>query len=134
MSGGDGFGGSVTFGYNSGQWNFGAWGGAGEGLSGRFNPGDSGCAPPGFNPSIKEQFNWNLGGFGGGGFGMQIGSGGSVTVNGSYSTGGGGNVSGSYNFSSGDGTLAPTYGRGSSAFGGAGGTYTSPSSDCGCKS
>ena len=38
-----GVGGSFTFGYNSGQWNLGAWLGVGAGISARINPFDTGA-------------------------------------------------------------------------------------------
>ena len=137
FSGGDLWGGSVSFGYNSGQWNFGTWVGAGAGASERFNPYDSGCGKPGFQGSVKVQENWNLGQYGGGGVGFQATTSGSVTAYGSYSTGGGVSVYGSYNFNTGTfgaGSGLPTWGQGTSAFAGVGGTYTSQSSQCGCGS
>ena len=42
ISGGLEIGGAVTFGYNSGQWNVGAWGGVGVGFAVRVNPSDAG--------------------------------------------------------------------------------------------
>jgi RHS repeat-associated protein len=43
ISGGYGIGGLLTFGHNSGQWNFGAYLGLGSGAAGSFDPNDSGC-------------------------------------------------------------------------------------------
>lgn len=120
-----GFGGSFTFGYNSGQWNVGAWIGVGTGISARINPYDSGVSTPGFNVSAKGQANYSVGTFGGGGFGLQASSAtGTQTYNGSFSTGLGTNVSGSIS-STGDVHFAPTLGVGSSAYLGVGGTWTS---------
>jgi RHS repeat-associated protein len=48
--GGDGFGGYLSFGYNSGQWNLSARGGGGAGLSASFNAQDSGQIKSGWNP------------------------------------------------------------------------------------
>jgi RHS repeat-associated protein len=48
--GGDGFGGYLSFGHNSGQWNLSVRGGGGAGLSGSFNAQDSGCIKSGWNP------------------------------------------------------------------------------------
>jgi hypothetical protein len=120
-----GFGGSFTFGYNSGQWNVGAWIGVGTGISARINPYDSGASTPGPNVSAKGQANYSVGTFGGGGFGLQASSTtGTQTYNGSFSTGLGTNVSGSIS-STGDVHFAPTLWIGSSAFLGVGGTWTS---------
>jgi RHS repeat-associated protein len=43
IGGGAGIGGMITFGYNSGQFNFGGFVGAGEGFFGSIDFGDSGC-------------------------------------------------------------------------------------------
>jgi RHS repeat-associated protein len=67
VSGGDGIGGIVTIGYNSGQWSFGAWGGVGAGLSARYDPENKPCQPTGFVPSARINANWQAGSFGGGG-------------------------------------------------------------------
>ena len=42
ITGGLGLGVSITFGHNSGQWNGGGYVGLGEGISGTYNPNDSG--------------------------------------------------------------------------------------------
>lgn len=42
LAGGAGLAAEITFGYNDGQWNLGGFVGLGEGLSGSFNPNDSG--------------------------------------------------------------------------------------------
>lgn len=44
---GDGIAGLITFGLNSGQWNFGVGVGAGEGFMGSIDFADSGCKDPG---------------------------------------------------------------------------------------
>ena len=128
-----GFGGSVTFGKNSGQWNVGAWAGVGTGLSARVNPFDTGSSASGFDVSAKGQANYNLGTLGGGGFGAQHSlTTGTDTVNGSYSTGFGSNVSGSLSWNSDNtgvnATGHATWGIGSSTFLGVGGTWTSSAS------
>jgi RHS repeat-associated protein len=59
ISGGDFFGGSITFGNNggsgwfNGQWNLGAYVGLGEGLSFNFDPNNSGCHDVGADPSLR---------------------------------------------------------------------------------
>jgi RHS repeat-associated protein len=119
-----GVGGSFTFGYNSGQWNLGAWLGVGAGISARINPFDTGASTPGLNLSARGQANYSLGTTGGG-FGLQASSTtGTQTYNGSFSLGLGTNVSGSIS-STGDVHFAPTLGVGSSAYLGVGGTWTS---------
>jgi RHS repeat-associated protein len=128
ISGGIEIGGAVTFGRNSGQWNFGAWGGAGEGLSVRVNPSDAGLQMPGFQPSVRTGYNVDIGSRGGFGVGSQIGLdslGGSLTgtVYGSVSTPlPGTNVTGSIN-SNGNLSVSPAFGGGASAYLGAGGMY-----------
>ena len=72
ISGGRGIGGSVTLGYNWGQWSVGAWLGVGEGLSVRLNPLNTGPQEPGFQPSIKTQYASNLGLLGGLSIGSQL--------------------------------------------------------------
>ena len=55
VSGGYGLFGSLTFGYNSGQFNLGAAVGAGVGLSAAYNPSDTGLQAPGYSTSIQGQ-------------------------------------------------------------------------------
>jgi RHS repeat-associated protein len=139
-TGGWGWGGaSVTFGYNSGQWNFGAWLGPGAGFSASYRTGDTGCKPAGFDPSLRLSGQYQIGSFGRGGVqGVFNRSG--VTVNGSWGLGGGVGVAGgasakntgdpdsptAFGFQS----PAPQFGWGSAAFGGLGATYYSSSCTC----
>ena len=53
IGGGAGVGGYITFGYNSGQTNFGGYIGAGEGLFGGINFADTGCKEKGFEAGLK---------------------------------------------------------------------------------
>lgn len=54
IAGGDGLGAKLTFGHNSGQWNWGLYSGAGEGLSFDYDPQDSGgCHKFGANGSLS---------------------------------------------------------------------------------
>ena len=128
ISGGIEIGGAVTFGYNSGQWNVGAWGGAGAGFAVRVNPSDAGLQTPGFQPSVRTGYNVNIGSLGGYGVGSQIGLdslGGPLigTVYGSISTPiPGMNVTGSIG-SNGGLSVSPAFGGGTSEYLGAGGIY-----------
>lgn len=61
FSGGVGLGGQITFGYNTGQWNFGAFFGAGEGASITVDPHDSGCEKRGFNGGLRGEGQIGLG-------------------------------------------------------------------------
>ncbi len=72
ISGGLEIGGAVTFGYNSGQWNVGAWGGVGVGFAVRVNLSDAGLQTSGFQPSLRTGYNVNIGSLGGYGVGRQI--------------------------------------------------------------
>ena len=142
ISGGIGpIGGQVTVGINNGQWNVGAWAGAGIGLSTKFDFSSRSCQKAGFSPSIKGSANVNLGSLGGGSVGGTF-SPQSTTVSGSYSLGAGLGVAGSISASGPDangddsysGSLGPTLGSGSSAFLGAGGSYVGSLSNCPCSS
>lgn len=120
-----GVGGSFTLGHNSGQWNVGAWGGIGAGLSIRINPFDTGTMPTGYDVSMAVRANYRLGILGGGSVGYQHSFvTGTSTIAASRSTGLGTNVSGSVS-TSGDVHAAPTIGFGSSTFAGVGVTWTS---------
>ena len=82
FSGGDGFGGSISFGHNSGQWNISGHFGAGEGASFRFVPSDLGCRQKGVTTGFQAEREWHLGGRGGGvGFSTE---GNKLKVSGSY--------------------------------------------------
>ena len=86
----------MTIGHNSGQWNFGFWVGGGVGLSGTFDPGDSGCHAVGGSAGINIVSDVTLGSFGGGGVNAQLSTNGDWSVGGSYALGGGGNYGASY--------------------------------------
>jgi RHS repeat-associated protein len=135
VSGGDGIGGIVTIGYNSGQWSFGAWGGVGAGLSARYDPENKPCQPSGFVPSARINANWQAGSFGGGGVNGTFTSPntGSVTGSISYGKGLAGSITANPQYPAANvSASALTLGAGTSAAGGIGGTYTRPSSQCGC--
>lgn len=127
LSGGDGFGGSLTFGYNSGQWNFGLWGGLGEGFSWELNPRDSGCHETGFSPSLNIGADVRLGYAQGGSLGGKLSYGGgglSLDADISAGLGLGANGNGGVTVTGagfGDGHIGPTVGGGSSAVGAVGG-------------
>ena len=109
----------------------GSLGGVGAGFSARLNPFDTGVvATPGFDFSVRGQANYNLGTLGGGGFGLQHSfTSGTDTANGSFSVGLGSNVSGTISVLNdntiGGWTAGPTWGVGTSVFGGIGGTWAS---------
>jgi hypothetical protein len=53
FSAGAGIGATITFGYNSGQANFGSYVGFGAGLSGKYDSSDSGCHQEGAFPELR---------------------------------------------------------------------------------
>jgi len=53
FSAGAGIGATITFGYNSGQANFGSYVGFGSGLSGKYDSSDSGCHQEGAFPELR---------------------------------------------------------------------------------
>jgi RHS repeat-associated protein len=57
VSGGWGLGGVVTVGKNGGQWSFGAYAGAGAGISVSYDPTDSGSKAPGFEGGLSGNAN-----------------------------------------------------------------------------
>jgi RHS repeat-associated protein len=61
FSGGDAFGGSISFGHNSGQWNLSIHGGAGTGLSIQLEPYDTGCRSRGIYTSFKAERDFRIG-------------------------------------------------------------------------
>ena len=140
LTGGWGWGGlSTSFGYNSGQWNFGAWFGPGAGLSASYRVGDTGCKPSGFAPSLRLSAQYQIGNFGRGGVqGVFDGSG--ATVSGSWGVGGGVGVAGGLSAKSSGSPYNPNtfsltppaaqFGFGSAAFGGFGGMYNAASCTC----
>ena len=58
---GDGIAGLMTFGRNSGQWNFGVYAGAGAGLMASLDLADSGCKEPGFDWSGRGEADARVG-------------------------------------------------------------------------
>lgn len=96
----------------------------------------SDCKSSGFVPSVKLGATYNLGQLGGGSVtGTFYDGGGTATVSLGY--GGYGNATGTATIGTGinptiSGDWSGSVGAGSAAFGGVGGTYTSPSAQCGC--
>lgn len=65
ITGGYGIGGSISFGYNSGQWNYSAFVGAGEGFGVNWNKSDSGCHKSGNNWGVGADGTLGAGKLGG---------------------------------------------------------------------
>ncbi|HET6587242.1 MAG TPA: RHS repeat-associated core domain-containing protein, partial [Oleiagrimonas sp.] len=115
-------GGEITFGHNSGQWNFGGYIGVGEGLSGSFDPNDSGVQRNGTHVSVISHGLIGLG--------DSVEASTRISADGSTSIGIGANVLGSpvqVGISETNGCLdppsLPTIGAGESAFVGTGAQY-----------
>lgn len=130
LSGGAFLGGSVTFGINHGQFNVGAWGGFGEGVSLSVDCTNAPAQQPGFQGSVQGSIYDRLGKEGGysvgatATFDSQRFTG--LTVNGSYNLGPYAAASVSWDPSQGVNGVQPSVqlGVGTSAYAGVGGTYT----------
>jgi RHS repeat-associated protein len=123
VGGGLGYGGAITYGYNGGQWNFGAYVGVGVGISVDYDPKDSGRHTCG--PDAGVAGSMDLGPYGLSGAVMQQGDG-TAAINVpvpdvSYM---------SINILDPNGAGNPTFSVGLGGYLGAGGTYYG---GCGCQ-
>lgn len=110
ITGGADLGGSITIGHNNGQWNFGFWASAGEGLSVEYAPLNLGCAPTGTKTGFRGTRSFKIG-TEGASVGFEVGGLTGLSFQRSIPTGTGVDIS-----SSTTGEVTPTIGAGGSGF------------------